>query len=150
MGPVGCFLAKIGINADDTLDIVKANEGKSAHAVRLHSAINQAVGPRGASKQHDAFYTSLPDRCPVLWKIPGAKFSLLEDEVAPLLSVLINENNWLKDRFGQGFHDETLDLGKGPVLLDADQRRMLVEISATCGMPIGPVVDRYIAQHSSG
>ena len=148
-GPVGCFLAKIGIEADEALVIVKANEGKSAHAVRLHSWINQAVGPRGASKQHDAFYTALPDRCPALWAIPGAKFSLLEGEVAPLLSILINENNWLRNRFGQGFYDGTLVLGKGPVLLDAEQKRMLAEMAATIGMPIAPIVGRYIAQQSS-
>ncbi len=148
-GPAGYFLEKIGVEIDKSFTVVKANEGSSEHAVRLHSMINQFIGPRGASMNNEDFYRMLPHQLPALWTIPGEKFALTQDEIAPLQSMLAQENAWLQSEFGPGFHDTELVMGNGRASLDSVQRKFLIKHFSTAEMPVAQIVQRYLAEHGA-
>jgi hypothetical protein len=146
-GPVGFFFDKAGIDLGEGLKVIRANEGRSDHAVRLNEKINESVGRRFLTRQNDVFYATLYSRYPALLDIPGNKFSLRESEVAPLLSMLARENEWLKEHFGEGFHDEEIGFGNESVSLEPKTRSFLIDNFGSAEQPVKGVVEKYLAEH---
>jgi hypothetical protein len=145
-GPPGYFLERLGINTDENIAFAKGNEGGSNHGVRLNSLINQMRGYRFNSEKHNDFYVSLPNKYPALFSIPGKKFSLLEEEVAPLLPIINKENEWLKNQFGAGFYDEEINFKKEALLLGPKTRQFLIENFKSADHPIKQIVARYLSE----
>jgi hypothetical protein len=108
-GPAGHFLELIGIPGKDigTYDYSKRNEALSAQATRLISYINSVEplivnGKINANREvgdTDAFNI-----------ICGDKFKLTPEELAPVVRIIEEQNNWLKKNLGSEFCDtEPLD-----------------------------------------
>jgi hypothetical protein len=143
-GPFGYFMAQAGVPALEGVRPVKANLGKSDHAVRLNSLINESMGP--LEKKRRAYF-DLFKRYPALQSVPGEKFMLREHEVAPLLPAVLSENAWLEERFGTGFFDQRIGFSREPVLLDDETRRFLVSNFMAVDTPIRKIVEAYLAAH---
>jgi hypothetical protein len=148
-GPVGLFLEKAGVDplTMPRWQIVKRNEGMSDHAVRLHSAINHAVGERFRSEASHALHASLPRDYPALFRVPGRKFRLRRGEVAAILPIVEVENEWLRQMFGPGYCDERLAFDDAPVALDDATREYLTANLRDADPPIKDIVLRYLAEH---
>jgi hypothetical protein len=143
-GPFGYFMALAGVPGLEGIRPVKANLGKSDHAVRLNSLVNESLGPRDRNRRtyHDLF-----GRYRALQSVPGEKFMLREHEVAPLLPAVLSENAWLEERFGAGFADQRIGFPPEPVLLDDETRRFLVSNFMAVDTPIRKIVEAYLAAH---
>src|SRR5262249_51225076 len=138
-GPAGWFFNKIGVDAP--ISQPKTNERVSDHAVRLASLITKSA------PAHRYIYNILIRKIPALSQIPGGKFQLRESEVAPLLPILIEENNWLKENFGEGFYDEEIKFSDEPVTLNDEARQFVIDNLSNKPEPIRSAVKQYLAEH---
>jgi len=106
LGPVGFFLENVGVPLTDELQILRANEGSSDNGARVLSLINQRFGRFGSSGARNPEFFKQKGFVTSLKRIPGRKFALRPDEVAPILPILQAENEWLCDNLGPAFYDE--------------------------------------------
>jgi hypothetical protein len=103
-GPVGFFFKTIGFPAGPTLRAVRANEGRSDIATRSVSLVNERFGRarwQGSLAELDAHLQSAGMEA--LRALPGPKFTLRRDEIAPILHLVEQENTWLREQLGPGF-----------------------------------------------
>lgn len=148
-GPAGWFLEKAGINPASLSDwkMVKGNERLSDHGVRLNSKINRAVGHRLQSEAAMSFFNSLSTRYGSLFEVPGEKFHLRHAEAMPLLPILIEENEWLMETFGDGYYDKEVGFSNERVELDTLTRQFLIDNFRNAESPVKEIVQQYIAEH---
>lgn len=152
-GPFGYFFERAQLRFALRSEPVMANERKSDHAVRIHSLLNARLGPRFHSRRNEDFYRTLSARFPAIDRLPGDKFFLREHEIAPLTALLAAENEWLANRFGEGFCELSMVFRDDPVrLLPAQEAFLAHEL-----LPASPrddmehavhqAVEDYIRQH---
>jgi hypothetical protein len=113
-GPAGFLLEAIGVPVNSEMSWIRANEGRSAIAVRALSILHERFG-RDQWRETPAEFRAHLEQAGVkgLRRLPGKKFELSEHEVAPLLPMLQEENAWLRDTFGEEFHDGHLEFEGG-------------------------------------
>jgi len=142
-GPVGFFFEAIGISEMEKLDFARANEGRSDCATRLISSINET---RGRTYVTGELNQRVADNdISGLQIIPGAKFSLRLDEVAPLLPLLAEENEWLKETIGKAFYDEHLVFSNEPCVWPEESLSRLREVSSTSTPLVRSLISSYLA-----
>ena len=125
---------------------VRANEGRSDHVVRIWSLINEEVRP--PSNRNDARYISFLNSIPAgLRSVRGVKFTLRRDELAGLLPLLDEENNWLRANFGEEFCDEKIELTNDRPSLDDQTRAQLQAIATTTEPRVRQVINKYLAAY---
>ena len=147
-GPAGYFLERIGIPVPPDLPVLRANEGGSDLMVRLHDAINRHMGPRHASGDADLFYGTLRSWHPQLFASRGPRFSLRHHEVAPLISMLEQENQWLGTTFGATCHQPALVFPGGQFGIDAADEDFLRELGSALPGALREVVDTFVQEYS--
>ena len=141
LGLVGFFFEAIGVRQLEKMIFARANERRSDCAIRLLSSINEALGPGFVDGAANPRYAD--NNISRLNAIPGARFSLRLDEVAPLLPLLRAENEWLKETLGEQFYDPRLEFGDGPCVWTEESLARLREILGTAT----PVVRALVASH---
>ena len=109
LGPVGFFLEKAGVPLTDEMRIIRANEGSGDNGARVLSLINERFGRFDSTGARNPALFKQKGFVKQLKRIPGRKFSLRPDEVAPILPLLRAENEWLRDTLGADFYDEQLE-----------------------------------------
>jgi hypothetical protein len=93
-------------------------------------------------------YNIFIQKYPLLTQIPGGKFHLREQEVAPLKSILVQENNWLKKTFGEGFYDVEINFSNESLLLNNEQRKFMIENLSNLPDPIIQcAVKQYLSEY---
>lgn len=114
-GPVGYFFDKIGFKPGPNFKFVRANEGRSDAATRTMSLLNERFGLFDANGRKNPLAIDKLKALHALFTLPGRKFSLRPDEVAPILPVLQAENEWLRETLGPDFHDLRLEFTARPL-----------------------------------
>ena len=142
-GPVGFFLESIGINQTEKTTFVKANEGRSDCATRLISALSETIRPllvSGGLKWGD-----VDNEFSGLKAIPGRRFSLRLDEVPPLLPVLIEENEWLRETLGEDFYDTELAFHDEPCYWHDESLTHLRKVYSALTERVRSLISSYLA-----
>jgi hypothetical protein len=77
--------------------------------------------------------------------IPGAKFSLREHEAAPLLPLLVAENQWLRETLDEEFYDKELIFHNEPCLWSEESLARLRELASTSTPVVRSLISSYLA-----
>jgi hypothetical protein len=143
-GVVGRFLDAAGVPPLPGLKLVRANEGRSDGATRLISATRQALAPGRVDADRTAQEAEDATILAQLARLPGAKFRLRRDEIAPLLPQLAAENEWLKATFGDDFHDPAPDFADTPSPWDDESLERVAQILSGASPGIRRAVETYL------
>jgi len=142
-GPVGFFFEKIGIQRMEAITFMRANERRSDCATRATSSINEALG-------EGFLRLSMPDRVRsdayAVKMIPGAAFRLRRHEVLPILPLLTEENEWLKEALGEEFYDKELAFHDELPARSEESLARLRELSTSAKPPVGPLISSYLGK----
>ncbi|HSI52328.1 MAG TPA: hypothetical protein VK981_00080 [Ramlibacter sp.] len=114
-GPVGFFFNTIGLPKDSGMRLRRANEGRSDIATRALSLLNERFGRvrwQGSAADLQARIEGAGMQA--IRAIPGPKFSLQRDEVAPILELIDQENRWLGETLGPEFAGPAPAFATGP------------------------------------
>ena len=144
-GPAGFFFDAIGFDGGPQLDAVRANEGRSDIGTRVVSLINEKFGRASWLGSLDDLEQHLKGRGMRMMRgLPGTKFALRRDEAEPILGMLRAENDWLRETFGQDFHDSRLEFDVEPVQWTPET---VAKLNASLGHCL-PEVQAWIAENS--
>ena len=131
LGPVGFFLHNMGIVIDGPVRFVRANEGSSDLATRLVSVVNEKFGRYDAAGVPNPDFHDSQLFVDALKKIEGRKFGLRPSEASPILPLLRADNEWMKETFGDQFHDGNIVFHEREVDWTADALTRTGNILAT-------------------
>jgi len=144
-GPVGYFFERAGIEMKEKVKAVRANEGRSGHSVRIWTLINEVVTP--PNWQDKSYLEFLRGIRPALNSLSDTKFTLRRDELAGLLPLLYEENDWLRANFGEEFCDEKIELSNDLPSLGDETRSQLQAIAATAEPIVRQIINGYLAKY---
>lgn len=108
LGPVGYFLETVGVPQPQRLALQRANEGRSDNAIRVLSLINEKYGRFASAAERYPPFLRDTSVMKGLRRLPGPRFVLRKQEVAPVLALLQADNEWLRQALGPMFHDDEL------------------------------------------
>lgn len=113
LGPVGSFFEFLGLAPPPASKVVRAKDRRSDCATRVFSLINEAFGPYDATGKPNPARVDHPGLMTLMETVGGNKFRLREGDVAPIKSLLLAENDWLRQTFGEDFHDPDMAFKPG-------------------------------------
>ena len=145
-GPAGHFFNEINVSLPMNTS-GSYNIGGSDCMVRLLNEINQLVGNREHSKESQLFHGRLYSKFPKLQTSLGEKFHLRTSEVTPLLPMIINENKWLKDRFGEEFYEDEFKFSNEPFMLSDEQRKFMIDNFKESAQPMRGIVEEFVTKY---
>ena len=108
LGPVGAFLARTGLATLGEIEVVRANEGASDCATRVMSVLNERFGLHLPSGAPNPAVFADREVLKALRHLGEGKFMLRPREIEPVLPLLLAENQWLREKFGEAFFDAAM------------------------------------------
>ena len=144
-GPAGFFFDAIGFQGEGQLESRRANEGRSDIATRVVSLINEKFGRSSWLGPVDDLEQHLKSNGMRMMRgLPGPKFALRTEEAEPILELLRAENEWLRESFGQDFHDARMEFSGEPVRWTRD---IVAKLNASLDNCM-PAVQAWVAGNS--
>jgi hypothetical protein len=132
-GPAAFFFKVIGFPMGVQFRVIRANEGRSDVATRVVALINERFGRSRWAGSPEGLQAHLwGPAMQAMRALPGPKFTLRRDEVAPILPMLERENDWLRDTLGKEFYDDRLEFGEGASGWTPESMRLFQEGLQLC------------------
>ena len=63
------------------------------------------------------------------------------------MPLLMEENAWLKEYFGEGIYDNEITFSDAPVKIDDEIRKALITFCEIAEQPYKEILEQYLAEH---